>query len=279
MKFGVNTMIWSGAIDDSIPMEAIKKAAIDVIEVPVFNASDVAVDSLKKSLDEFGLECTFCSVNPPGKNPISDDGAVRVETVEHWKDVIRTAAEVGADLIAGPTYAPVGYLPGRRRTDEEWKWGVDFHQQLAPLLEETGIQLAAEPLNRFETHFLNTVDDGVRFVEQIGSPNIGLLVDTFHSNIEEKDVAGAYRACGGHLKHVHTCENDRGIPGSGHTDWKGVLTTLKDMGYDNRLTIESFNSTIPELAAATAIWRDLAPSLDDIAFEGTKFLQDQWAAI
>ena len=279
MKFGVNTMIWSGAIDDSIPMEAIKKAAIDVIEVPVFNASDVAVDSLKKSLDEFGLECTFCSVNPPGKNPISDDKAVRAETVEHWKDVIRTAAEVGADLIAGPTYAPVGYLPGRRRTDEEWKWGVDFHQQLAPLLEETGIQLAAEPLNRFETHFLNTVDDGVRFVEQIGSPNIGLLVDTFHSNIEEKDVPGAYRACGRRLKHVHTCENDRGIPGSGHTDWKGVLTTLKDMGYDDRLTIESFNSTIPELAAATAIWRDLAPSLDDIAFEGTKFLQDQWAAL
>ena len=279
MKFGVNTMIWSGAIDDSIPMEAIKNAAIDVIEVPVFNASDVSVDSLKKSLAEFDLECTFCSVNPPGKNPISDDQAVRAETVEHWKDVIRTAAEVGVDLIAGPTYAPVGYLPGRRRNEEEWKWGVDFHQQLAPLLEENGIQLAAEPLNRFETYFLNTVDDGVRFVEQIGSPNIGLLVDTFHSNIEEKDVAAAYRASGRHLKHVHTCENDRGIPGSGHTDWKGVLTTLKNMGYDNRLTIESFNSTIPELAAATAIWRDLAPALDDIAFEGTKFLQEQWAAL
>ena len=279
MKFGVNTMIWSGAIDDSIPMEAIKKAALDVIEVPVFNAADVPLDTLKRSLDEFGLECTFCSVNPPGKNPISDDEAVRAETVEHWKDIIRVAAEVGTDLIAGPTYAPVGYLPGRRRTEEEWKWGVDFHQQLAPLLEETGIQLAAEPLNRFETYFLNTVDDGVRFVEQIGSPNIGLLVDTFHSNIEEKDVAGAYRACGRHLKHVHTCENDRGIPGSGHTDWKGVLTTLKDMGYDNRLTIESFNSTIPELAAATAMWRDLAPTLDDIAFEGTKFLQRQWAAL
>ena len=173
----------------------------------------------------------------------------------------------------------MGYLPGRRRNEEEWKWGVDFHQQLAPLLEENGIQLAAEPLNRFETYFLNTVDDGVRFVEQIGSPNIGLLVDTFHSNIEEKDVAAAYRASGRHLKHVHTCENDRGIPGSGHTDWKGVLTTLKNMGYDNRLTIESFNSTIPELAAATAIWRDLAPALDDIAFEGTKFLQEQWAAL
>ena len=279
MKFGVNTMIWSGAIDDSIPMEAIKNAGVDVIEVPVFSASDVPLESLKKSLDEFGLECTFCSVNPPGKNPISDDEAVRAETVEHWKGVIRTAAEVGAELIAGPTYAPVGYLPGRRRNEEEWKWGVDFHQQLAPLLEETHIQLAIEPLNRFETYFINTVEDAVRFVEQVGSANIGILVDTFHSNIEEKDVPGAYRACGRHLKHVHTCENDRGVPGTGHTDWKGVLTTLKETGYDKRLTIESFNSTIPELAAATAIWRDLAPSLDDIAFEGTKFLREQWAAL
>ena len=279
MKFGVNTMIWSGAIDDSIPMEAIKNAGVDVIEVPVFSASDVPLESLKKSLDEFGLECTFCSVNPPGKNPISDDEAVRAETVEHWKGVIRTAAEVGAELIAGPTYAPVGYLPGRRRNEEEWKWGVDFHQQLAPLLEETHIQLAIEPLNRFETYFINTVEDAVRFVEQVGSANIGLLVDTFHSNIEEKDVPGAYRACGRHLMHVHTCENDRGVPGTGHTDWKGVLTTLKETGYDKRLTIESFNSTIPELAAATAIWRDLAPALDDIAFEGTKFLHEQWAAL
>ena len=279
MKFGVNTMIWSGAIDDSIPMEAIKNAGVDVIEVPVFSASDVPLESLKKSLDEFGLECTFCSVNPPGKNPISDDEAVRAETVEHWKGVIRTAAEVGAELIAGPTYAPVGYLPGRRRNEEEWKWGVDFHQQLAPLLEETHIQLAIEPLNRFETYFINTVEDAVRFVEQVGSANIGLLVDTFHSNIEEKDVPGAYRACGRHLMHVHTCENDRGVPGTGHTDWKGVLTTLKETGYDKRLTIESFNSTIPELAAATAIWRDLAPALDDIAFEGTKFLREQWAAL
>ena len=279
MKFGVNTMIWSGAIDDSIPMEAIKNAAVDVIEVPAFSASDVPVESLKKSLDEFGFECTFCSVNPPGKNPISDDEGVRAETVQHWKDLIRTAADVGAELIAGPTYAPVGFLPGRRRNEEEWKWGVDFHQQLAPLLEASDIQLAIEPLNRFETYFLNTVDDAVRFVEEVGSANIGILVDTFHSNIEEKDVPGAYRACGTHLKHVHTCENDRGIPGTGHTDWSGVLTTLKEMGYDQRLTIESFNSTIPELAAATAIWRDLAPTLDDIAFQGTSFLREQWAAL
>jgi len=189
-----------------------------------------------------------------------------------------TAAEVGAELIAGPTYAPVGYLPGRRRTQDEWKWAVDFHQQLDPTLRDAGVELAVEPLNRFETYFLNTAPDAVKFVKEIGSPRIGILLDTFHSNIEDKSVAAAYRQCGKYLKHVHTCENDRGVPGSGHIDWAGVMRVLHEMNYDRWLTIESFNSTIPELSAATAIWRDLAPTTDDIAFKGTAFLRKISAA-
>ena len=279
MRFGVNTMIWSGAFDSSIPLEAIKEAGIDGIEIPVFDPSDLDTVALKSALAKHELACTFCSVNPSGKNPISDDAAVRSSTVEHWKTLILTAADVGAEMIAGPTYSPVGHLPGRRRTDDEWKWGVEFHQQIGATLEKAGIQLAVEPLNRFETYFLNTAADTVRFIEEVGNPNIGILFDTFHSNIEEKNVPDAYRLCGRHLKHVHTCENDRGTPGTGHIDWAGVLGVLKEIGYDNWLTIESFNSTIAELSAATAIWRDLAPTTDDIAFEGTKFLKRQWAAL
>lgn len=278
MRFGVNTMIWSGAFDDSIPLAAIKEAGVDGIEVPVFNPVDLDTSALKKALADYELACTFCSVNPPGMNPIDEIDGVRAKTVEHWKKLIETAAEVGAEMIAGPTYSPVGHLPGRRRTADEWKWGVEFHQKLAPALDEAKVQMAVEPLNRFETYFLNTAADTVKFVEEINSPNIGILFDTFHSNIEEKDVPAAYRLCGDHLKHVHTCENDRGTPGTGHTDWKGVFRALKDIGYDNWLTIESFNSTMPELSAATAIWRDLAPTMDDIAFQGTKFLKEQWAA-
>ena len=279
MRFGVNTFIWSGAFDSSIPLAAIKDAGIDGIEIPVFDAADLDTIALKSALAENELACNFCSVNPAGKNPISDDATVRSSTIEHWKTLIHVAADVGAEMIAGPTYSPVGHLPGRRRTEDEWKWGVEFHQQIGETLEETGIQLAIEPLNRFETYFLNTAADAVRFVEDIGNPNVGILFDTFHSNIEEKNVPDGYRLCGKHLKHVHTCENDRGIPGSGHTDWTGVMRALKEIGYDNWMTIESFNSTIAELSAATAIWRDLAPTTDDIAFEGTKFLKEQWAAL
>jgi D-psicose/D-tagatose/L-ribulose 3-epimerase len=279
MRFGVNTLIWSAAVDRSIPFEAIKAAGADGVEVPVFDGATLDLGFLKKMLSDHALACTFCSVNPAGKNPISEDASVRAATFEHWKRLIDAAAQAGAELIAGPTYAPVGYLPGRRRNRDEWKWGVDFHQRLDPLLAGANVQMAVEPINRFETYFLNTAADAVKFAEEIGSPRIGILLDTFHANIEEKNVPDAYRLCGKWLRHVHTCENDRGIPGTGHVDWQGVFQALRDIGYDGWLTIESFNGTIAELAAATAIWRDLAPSQNEIAFQGTAFLKKTWAAM
>ncbi len=278
MKVGVNTLIWSASYDAAIPLERIREAGVDGIEVPVFAAADLDAAALRSELEQHGFGCTFCSVNPEGMNPISEDAAVRAKTVEHWKDLINTAADAGAELIAGPTYAPVGHLPGRRRSEDEWKWAVEHHQQLGPALEDADLELAIEPLNRFETYFLNTVADAVQLVDEIGHPRIGLLVDTFHSNIEEKSVPDAYRLAGRRLKHVHTCENDRGVPGSGHVDWPAVFAALREVGYDRWLTIESFNSNIPQLSAATAIWRDLAPTMDDIAFAGADFLRRSWAA-
>ena len=274
MRFGVNTFIWAATFDpQAIPLEAIKNHGADGIEVPMFLPELFDVEGVRRAQRDFELQCTMCAVNPPGLNPISDDAAVRARTIAHWKSVIETAAQAGIALVAGPVYAPVGYLPGRRRTAQEWRWGVEFLRALDPALHANGVKLAVEPLNRFETYFLNTAADAVRLVDEVASPNIGILFDTFHANIEEKEIAAAYRHCGQHLIHVHTCENDRGIPGSGHVDWRGVFAALKGIGYDGWLTIESFNANIRDLAAATAIWRDLAPSLDDIAFEGIAFLK------
>jgi D-psicose/D-tagatose/L-ribulose 3-epimerase len=189
------------------------------------------------------------------------------------EDCVKTAADVGAKMIAGPLYSPVGYLPGRRRTADEWKWAVDCYQSLGPVLTEYGVTIAVEPLNRFETFFLNIATDAVAFCDQIGHPNVGILFDTFHANIEEKDIANAYRTVGRHLKHVHTCENDRGIPGSGHVEWTSVFQALRDIKYDGWLTIESFGFALPQLSAAAAIWRDIEVTPESIAFEGVKFLK------
>ena len=275
MKFGVNTFLWTGNFGpehfDLLPK--IKQNGFDGIEVALIRPSDFKAAEIRKALAQNALECTVCSVLPGELSLIAPDAQVRSKTVAHLSECFKAAAEAGATLIAGPLYSPVGYLPGRRRTAEEWKNAVDGYKQLGPVLAANGVHACIEPLNRFETYFLNTTEDAVKLCAEIDHPNVGILWDTFHANIEEKDPAQALRTTGRFLKHVHTCENDRGTPGTGHVDWKGVFAALRDMKYNGWLTIESFGFAIGELSAAASIWRDLARTPEDIAFEGIKFLK------
>ena len=279
MKFGVNTFIWTASFDRShLPLlPSIKEHGFDGIEVSLFRPVDFAAADIRRGLRENALECTICSVLTGDLSVISEDAAVRSKTLSHLKDCVQAAAEVGAGLIAGPLYSPVGYLPGRRRTADEWNWAVECYQQLGPVLESHGVEIAIEPLNRFETYFLNTAEDAVALCEAIHHPQVGILFDTFHANIEEKKLGDAFRQVGPHLKHVHTCENDRGIPGTGHVEWNDVFEALRAMQYDRWLTIESFGFALGELSAAASIWRDIAPTPESIAFEGVKFLRRHMA--
>ena len=279
MKFGVNTFIWTASFDRShLPLlPSIKEHGFDGIEVSLFRPVDFAAADIRRGLRENALECTICSVLTGGLSIISEDAAVRCKTLSHMKDCVKAAADVGAELIAGPLYSPVGYLPGRRRTADEWNWAVECYQQLGPVLESHGVEIAIEPLNRFETYFLNTAEDVVALCEAIHHPRVGILFDTFHANIEEKKLGDAFRKVGPHLKHVHTCENDRGIPGTGHVEWNDVFEALRAMKYDRWLTIESFGFALGELSAAASNWRDIAPTPESIAFEGVKFLRRHMA--
>jgi D-psicose/D-tagatose/L-ribulose 3-epimerase len=279
MKFGVNTFIWTADFDRSnLPLlPRIKENGFDGVEVPLFDPAAFAAADIRRGCEENGLECTICSVLTGGLNMISEDASVRSKTREHMKAAVKAAAEAGAKIVAGPLYSPVGYLPGRRRTADEWNWAVDCYREIGPVLAEHGVTIAIEPLNRFETYFLNTAADAVALCREIGHPNVGILFDTFHANIEEKDVAAGYRTVAPYLKHVHTCENDRGIPGTGHVDWPGVFHALRDIGYDGWLTIESFGFALGALSAAASIWRDIAPTPESIAFEGVRFLKRHMA--
>lgn len=280
MKFGVNTFIWTAGFDKSnLPLlPVIKEHGFDGVEVPLFRPAEFAAADIRRGLEQNGLECTVCSVLVSGLSLISDDPQVRRTTRIHLEDSIKAVADVGAKIIAGPLYSPVGYLPGRRRTAEEWKWAIEGYQSLTPALASNGVTLAIEPLNRFETYFLNTARDVAALCDEVDHPNVGILFDTFHANIEEKDIGAGYRTAGRHLKHVHTCENDRGIPGSGHVEWPGVFQALRDLHYDGWLTIESFGFALGELSAAASIWRDIEASPEAIAFEGLKFLKKNMGA-
>jgi D-psicose/D-tagatose/L-ribulose 3-epimerase len=279
MKYGVNAFIWTACYTpaDAHLLPRIKDAGFDGVEVAIFDPKNFDAPALRRGFEENSLECTVVSVLSKEVNIISDDPAIRERGRNHLAACVRAVADAGASIIAGPLYAPLGYLPGRRRTDAEWDRALDAYRSLVPVLEDTGVTVAIEPLNRFETYFLNTAEDAARFCREVNHPNVGILLDTFHANIEEKKVGDAYRIAGPYLKHVHACENDRGTPGTGHVDWDEVFAALRDVGYDGWLTIESFGARIEAIAAAAAIWRDIEPVAESIAFDGVNFLKRKTA--
>ncbi len=279
MKFGVNTFIWAAEFGPSQfhLLAPIKAQGFDGVEVPLFRAAAFAAGKIRRACEAHELERTVASALVDGLSLISDDPAVRRRTQGHLRDAIRATADAGARLILGPLYGPIGEMPGRRRTDDEWQRAIEGFQSLRETLEANDVTLAIEPLNRFETYFLNTAADAVALCDAIGHARIGILYDTFHANIEEKNVAAGLRLVAPHLKHLHMCENDRGTPGTGHVDWDGVVQAIRDVGYDGWLTIESFGFALGDLSAAAAIWRDLEASPEAIAFDGLRFLRRRMA--
>lgn len=275
MRFGVNLLLWTGNFTtNDIPLiEKAAKLGFDGVELPVFDPGGVDVAATRKALQDNGLSCTLCTVLAPEQNLIGDDAAHRQAGVDHLRKAIEVLAELGGDVICGPMYSPVGGLVGRGRNDTEWGRAVEGIGQVAKTAEACKVTFTIEPLNRFETYFLNIAEDGVKLCREINSPAVKVHLDTFHCHIEEKDTPAAIRATGDWLGHFHTCENDRGIPGSGQVDWTGVFAALRDIKYDGWLTIESFVPAIKELAAACAIWRSFAKDGDELAREGLKFIK------
>jgi len=255
----------------------IKEGGFDGLEMPLFHPKGFPAAEIRRAVEANGLECTASVVLTDGMSLISDDAEVRRKTRIHLMETIQVAAEAGVRILAGPVYSPVGYLTGVRRTTDEWNRAVEGYQSLGETLAANGVTLAIEPLNRFETYFLNTAADAAALCDQVGHPNVGILFDTFHANIEEKDIAAGYRTVGKHLKHVHTCENDRGTPGSGHVEWKAVFQALRDLHYDGWLVIEGFSFALGELSTAACLWRDIEVTPEAIAFEGVKFLRRNMA--
>lgn len=279
MRFGINTFLWTVKFgpDQAPLLEKIKAGGFDGAEIALFDPAEFDAPGIRRVFADNGLGLTVCSIMTKEKNPISDSAAIRIGALDHLRACVEKVAAAGAEILAGPLYAPLGDLPGRRRTSDEWKRAVEFYQAIGPALDDHRVTIALEPLNRFETYFLNTAADTAEFCRQVNHPRVGVLFDTFHANIEEKSIADGYRTVGPYLKHVHTCENDRGTPGSGHVDWNGVFQALSDVEYDGWLTIESFGSAIVEIAAAACIWRDLEASSEALAFDGLKFLKAQLA--
>lgn len=261
-RFGINLMAWSGRIGPAelALLPRIAELGYAGVELPILSPDSVDPDAARAALQEVGLECTASSALPPGASLLDPDERERGIA---WIDRVLAAAErCGARLLCGPLFHPVGALPGRPPSDAEWESCIHGLRAAGARAADRGMILAIEPLNRFETHFLNTIADAMRLLDAVDHPAVGLHLDTFHMNVEEKVLAEAIKRAGSRLVHVHFSENDRGIVGSGHVDWASVVGALRAIGYldgDRWITFETFSSSVPEIAAATAIWRPIVP--------------------
>jgi len=276
VRYGLNLLVYTAAFTKK-ELGLIAKVAdfgYDGVEIPFNDLGLLDAPATREALEKSGMGMTACCVMMPGTNPCSPDAAERQRAVARLRQMIDITGEMGGDLVAGPLYSPCGYLTGKAVTEDEWKWCAECLRAAAEHAQKASITLAIEPLNRFETYVVTTSADAIRMIEEVGSPNLMLQMDTFHANIEEKDTGAAIRAAGGHLRHFHASENDRGVPGTGQVRWKEAFTALKAIDYDGWVTIESFATGILDLCAAACIWRPIYESADDLAKNGLKFLKE-----
>jgi D-psicose/D-tagatose/L-ribulose 3-epimerase len=282
MKIGMNLLLWTGHVtQEHVPvLKALKATGFDGVEVPVFDASDEGhYRWLAGVLDDIGLERTVVALIPDeAHSPLSPDAGARAGAVEHLTRVIGCAHVLGAQVMAGPWFQPLGVFSGEPPTGEELERCAEVHRQVLPLMRAAGIKPGLEPLNRFEAYLLNTMEQAAAYATRIGEGGIGILYDTFHANIEEKDPIAALRAihASGNLSHIHISENDRGTPGRGHAKICEAIAVLKELGYAGWLTIEAFGRALPELAAATRDWRDFFANPEEVYSEGYRFIRSCW---
>lgn len=274
MKLGVSAFAWTAKFDRThlrlVPL--IKEMGFSGFEIAMFDPADLAVADIRRAFETSDLECTVCAILPPGINPISPDAAVRKISVQHLVRCIETASALGAKLLGGPLYAPIGYLPEHRPTKDEWSWAVEAFQSVCEVLDSFNLTISIEPVNRSETFFVRTAREASSLCDAIGHPRFGVTIDTFHANIEERDIPEALTSIGPRLKHIHASENDRGLLGKGHVDFSGIVAALKKIGYHGYLMIEGFGYSPQEIHAPGALWADSSVSPEEIASTGARFL-------
>jgi D-psicose/D-tagatose/L-ribulose 3-epimerase len=276
MKYGMNLLLWSGEVtDDLLPVcEQLKAAGYEGVELPMFNL-DLDYAALGKKLDDLGLARTAVTIRNEPDNPISPDKSVRDAGVALTCKTLDCCAAAGVETLIGPYHSAIGVFSGAGPTQDEWKWGVESMQRVAEHAAKVNVKLGVESLNRFECYFLNTIADATRFAHEVDNDICGVMYDTFHSNIEEKCIAGAIQAAGDKLCHVHISENDRSTPGEGIIRWKDNFDALVESGYDGWLVVEAFGTSLPEIAAATKIWRKMYPDEMTLAKNGLAFMKSE----
>jgi D-psicose/D-tagatose/L-ribulose 3-epimerase len=280
MQVGINLLCLSGFIDEiHLPALArLKSLGYDGVEIPVLSGNPSHYRWLAGELDGLGLRRTCTSVVPsPDASPVSSDPQIRRRGLDHLDWALDCAQALGAESLGGPFHAPIGHFTGSGPTECELAQGAEAHRDLAQRAADRGIYLSLEHLNRFETYFLNTMAQARAYVDRVDHPAFRIMYDTFHANIEEQDQVRAINTIAGDIGVLHVSENDRGIPGRGHIDFPAIFKAVKATGYDGWVTVEAFGAGLPELAAATRVWRPLFPDFETLFAESIQFVRKTWS--
>lgn len=274
MKIGISAFAWTSNFKPSHLklLPAMKELGLHGVEIPMFDPAKLPIESIREAFVKNQLECTVCAILPAGINPISPHRETRQRAIEHLERCIQTATAMGAKLLGGPLFAPIGYLPEHRATEDEWSRAVEVFEALEDVLAATNLPISIEPVNRSETFFVRTAEEAARLCSLIGDPHIGVTIDTFHANIEERSICGAIRSLGPNLSHIHASENDRGPLGRGHMPFPEIISTLRKMDYEGYVMIEGFGYTADEKESPGYLWayRDVSP--ERLALESYQYL-------
>ncbi|MEO8521383.1 MAG: sugar phosphate isomerase/epimerase [Acidobacteriota bacterium] len=277
-QIGVNAWVWSSPVNTAefgrlAPI--VKKMGFDLIEVGIESTSDLDYAKAAEIARANGLAVSVCAAMGPDRDLIHADESIRSNGMEYVRHCIDAAQTIGAANVVGPLYSAVGRT--WQQSADDRKKDLDLLvgqlQALAAYAGERGVTICVEPLNRFETSFMNLASQAIEVVDRVDHPACGILLDTFHMNIEERSIGDAIRAAGPRMRHLHTCENDRGAPGSGHVPWDEVAKACRDIGYSGPMVIESFTDKVKSIARAAAIWRPFAETQDRLATDGLQFLR------
>jgi D-psicose/D-tagatose/L-ribulose 3-epimerase len=262
---------WS---DDSLPLiDRVAGLGLDFIEIPLMGIDDVHPRPIRERLDGAGIDVVTSTVLGASTDITSADAEVRAAGLAYLRRCVDVTAELGARQLSGVIYGMHGKRPRERPGAQEWEWSAECLAQVAEYAGKAGLAIGLEPVNRYESPLLNTCEQAVRLADMVAAPNVKIHLDTYHMNIEETSWAGPVALAGDRLCHVHLCENDRGIPGSGLVGWDELFGALGELGYDGYAGLESFVDVSGDMVAGTCVWRDLAPSGDVLVSEGTAFLR------
>ena len=277
MRLGINTFLFTSPFNNESTrlFTQFKKWGFETVEIPVEDPSHIDPAHVKAELDKHGLACgSVCACMGPDRD-LRGTPEQQQTGLQYMIKLIDQMVILDSPSLIGPVYSAVGRADAvpEKEYKEQWKTVVKHLKALAQHAQKRGRQVCLEPLNRFETDFINTCDQGLKMIQDVGSPALKLHLDTFHMNIEEKNQAKAIRKAGKALGHFHACGSDRGTPGNDHIDWKPIASALKAIRYKGDVVIESFTTDVKVIARAAAIWRKMEPTRDEIAVKGLKFLK------